>query len=73
MEYLVAFLTLLATVAYAVVIAVNIERGNRWAMEVARAFSMLDPSAYSHQLTLEARNEPVTETQAEAPADRLAA
>lgn len=73
MEYLVAFLTLLATVAYAVVIAVNIERGKRWAMEVARAFSMLDPSAFSHQLTLEARDEPVEKTGAETPADRLAA
>ena len=73
MEYLVAFLTLLATVAYAVVIAVNIERGKRWAMEVARAFAMLDPSAFSHQLNLEARSEPAKAVEPEASADRMAA
>lgn len=50
MEYLVAALVLLVTVGYAVVIAVNIEKGKSWALEIARAISMLDPQSASHHL-----------------------
>lgn len=73
MEYLVAFLTLAATVGYAVVIAVNIERGKSWAIEVARAISMLDPTSIDH--LLHQKHEPVDPDPAAAgsESDRLAA
>ena len=45
MEYLVAALGLLIAVGYAVLIAVNIEKGKGWALETARAISMLDPQS----------------------------
>ena len=50
MEYLVAALILLATVGYAVFIAVNIEKGKSWAVEIARAISTLDPQAMNRHL-----------------------
>lgn len=50
MEIVVAALILLATVAFAVFLAVNIEKGREWAVEIARAVSMLDPVSVSHDL-----------------------
>ena len=50
MEYLVAALILLVTVGYAVFIAVNIEKGKSWAVEIARAISMLDPQTMNRHL-----------------------
>ena len=37
MEYLVAFIALMTTVIFAVVIAFNIEKGKSWALEIAQA------------------------------------
>jgi hypothetical protein len=81
MEYLVAALVLLLTVSYAVFIAVSIEKGKSWAVETARAISMLDPATACFELRDRLR-EPVQESveaavepEAEAPGarDRLAA
>ena len=81
MEILVAALVLVITVAYAVFIAVSIEKGKTWAIEIARAISVLDPQSVSydlHQRAMEsvtvrndsrARTERVPQT----PDDRLAA
>ena len=62
MEYLVAALILLFAVGYAVLIAVNVEKGKSWALEMAQAISMLDPQTMHFELrarALEAR-EPST-------------
>ena len=59
MEYLVGALVLLFTVAYAVFIAVSIEKGRSWALETARAISMLDPVSSGFELRCRAM-EPVT-------------
>jgi len=53
MEYLVAFLALMTTVIFAVVIALNIEKGKSWALEIAQAVSVLDP--YSPDFVLQNR------------------
>ena len=50
MEILVAVLVLVITAAYAVFIAVSIEKGKTWALEIARAISMLDPQSVSYDL-----------------------
>jgi hypothetical protein len=50
MEYLFAFLALVTTVAFAVFIAVNIEKGKPWAFEIAQAVSLLDPNSLDHPL-----------------------
>jgi len=50
MEILVAVLVMLITVAYAVFIAVSIEKGKSWAVEIARAISVLDPQSVSFDL-----------------------
>ena len=81
METTVAALVLLITVAYAVFIAVSIEKGKTWAIEIARAISVLDPQSVSYDLnqrvleSVTARS--VRETQAvpetETVTDRLAA
>ncbi len=77
MEYLVAALLLLFTVAYAVVVAVNIEKGKGWALDIARAISMLDPQSVSRELryrSMEAASvRPVPEPAPEPVVDRLAA
>ena len=77
MEYLVAALVLLLTVSYAVVIAVNIEKGKDWALEIARAISMLDPHSVSYELRYRSQeapsSEPEPEPTREATVDRLAA
>ncbi len=78
MEYLVAALALLFAVGYAVLIAVNIEKGKDWALEIARAISMLDPQSVSYELRARRlaaepdEPEPEAARQPEAP-DRLAA
>ncbi len=59
MEYLVGTLVLLFTVSYAVFIAVSIEKGRTWALETARAISMLDPASSGFELRSRAM-EPVT-------------
>jgi hypothetical protein len=48
MEYLVAALLSLFAIGYAAVIAINIEKGRPWALEIAEAISMLDPQS-AHQ------------------------
>jgi hypothetical protein len=76
MEYLVAALILLATVGYAVFIAVNIEKGKTWAVEIARAISMLDPQAMNRHLrypVIENPSAPESEVVGEPQPDRLAA
>ena len=50
MEYLVAALALLLAVGYGVLIAVNIEKGRKWALETAQAISMLDPHHANFEL-----------------------
>ena len=73
MEYLVAVLTIALTVGYAIFIAVNIERGKTWAVEIANAISMLDPQSADHHLRYQARSGETQEATPEAPIDRLAA
>jgi len=76
MEYLVAALILLTTVGYAVFIAVNIEKGKTWALEIARAISMLDPQSMNRHLRYpltEANSAPEPEVVEESLPDRLAA
>ena len=65
MEYIVASLVLLLAIAYAVVIAVNIEKGKGWALEIAHAISMLDPQATSFDLRTRALEAPLAEAGAE--------
>ena len=78
MEYVVAALVLLGTVAYAVVLAVNIEKGKSWALEIARTISMLDPDSASHVLRVRAAERdavrpPDSPDEVEQPLDKLAA
>ena len=77
MEYFVAALLLVLTVTYAVVLAVNIEKGKGWALEIARAISMLDPQSVSHDLRYRSmespKTQPAREPNREAVVDRLAA
>ena len=79
METLVAVLVLVITVAYAVFIAVSIEKGKSWAVEIARAISMLDPQSVSFDLhqrareSLEVRAGSNAKAVAGLPRDRLAA
>lgn len=81
METLVAVLIVAITVVYAVFIAVSIQKGKRWAVDIARAISMLDPQSASFELrqraleSLTARERPQAATviTAERESDRLAA
>ncbi|MEM8768067.1 MAG: hypothetical protein AAGE43_11510 [Pseudomonadota bacterium] len=77
MEYLVAALVLLLAVSYAVFIAVNIEKGKGWALDIARAISMLDAQSASHDLRYRAMeaasSRPEPEPPSEPVVDRLAA
>jgi len=66
METLVAVLVLVITVAYAVFIAVSIEKGKSWAVEIARAISMLDPQSVSFDLHQRAMESVSVRTAAEA-------
>ena len=76
MEYLVAVLALATAIGYAVLIAVNIKKGKAWALEIARAFSMLDPGSVHYHLSQEADSSAVDKPEAVTSAaeeDRLAA
>jgi hypothetical protein len=79
MEIIVAVLVLLITVAYAVFIAVSIEKGKSWAVEIARAISVLDPQSVSfdlHQRAMESvtvRKGTAGNATPEPASDRLAA
>ena len=81
METTVAALVLLITVAYAVFIAVSIEKGKTWAIEIARAISVLDPQSVSYDLnqrvlesvTARSVREPRIAPETETVTDRLAA
>lgn len=77
MEYIVAAFVVLLTVIYAVVIAVNVEKGREWALEIARAVAMLDPQSINCELRTRAMESPVVDAapkaQPEPETDRLAA
>ena len=76
MEYIVAALIVVAAVTYAVFLAVNIEKGKTWALEIARAISMLDPQSVNHHMrerAMEAPVEQAVEVEPEEIPDRLAA
>ncbi len=66
MEYLVAGLALLIAAGYAAFIAVNIEKGKPWAIDIAKAVSMLDPGSIDHHLRQELQRERPVETPKEA-------
>jgi hypothetical protein len=72
MEYLVAVLLVVLTVGYAIFIAVNIEKGKPWAIEIARAASMMDPLSMDRHLRYEVEPE-VPAAREPQPVDRLAA
>ncbi len=78
MEYIVAALAMLLAVGYAVFIAVNVEKGKSWALDIAQAISMLDPQTVNYELRARAMEtepeapEPQTDPLPEAT-DRLAA
>jgi hypothetical protein len=72
MEYLVAVLLVVLTVGYAIFIAVNIEKGKPWAIEIARAASMMDPLSADRHLRYEVEPE-VPAVREPQPVDRLAA
>lgn len=81
METIVAVIILAITVVYAVFIAVSIAKGKSWAVDIARAISMLDPQSVSFDLrqraleSLTARDRPAADltATAEQERDRLAA
>ncbi|MGD8418484.1 MAG: hypothetical protein PVH91_15590 [Pseudomonadales bacterium] len=79
MENLAIALILLVTAGYAVLVAVSIHKGKRWAVEVARAISMLDPQGAAYDLRLRAvldatpPPEPEGTAARDAQDDRLAA
>ena len=78
MEYLVAALALLLATGYGVLVAVNIEKGKSWALETARAISMLDPHSVTYELQARSADqapvtpEPEPQAEVEVP-ERLAA
>ena len=57
MEYLIGLLVLGLAVGYAVFIAVNIEKGKSWALEIARAISLMDPNSVDSYLRYEVRSQ----------------
>jgi hypothetical protein len=74
MEVLFAFLTLGAAIGYAVFLGVNIEKGKPWALEIARAISVLDPHSVDQYLYVKRPEEDErTEKTAQPSSDRLAA
>lgn len=73
MEYAVALLTLLAAVGYAVFIAVNIEKGKPWALEISRTISMMDPNGRDLPQSFEAEASAEVETEVLPEPERLAA
>ncbi len=73
MEFLFAILTLGAAIGYAVFLGVNIEKGKPWALEIARAISVLDPNSVDQYLYVKRPEDERTEKEAQTPSDRLAA
>ena len=74
MEVLFALLTLGAAIGYAVFLGVNIEKGKPWALEIARAISVLDPHSVDQYLYVKRPEEDErTEKTAQPRSDRLAA
>lgn len=73
MEYLVAILALLAASGYAVFIAVNIEKGKSWALEIAHAISAMDPNSSSRPVELRESEEAEEVTAESVEPERLAA
>ncbi len=73
MEVLFAFLTLGAAIGYAVFLGVNIEKGKPWALEIARAISVLDPHSVDQYLYVKRPEDERTEKETQTPSDRLAA
>ena len=74
MEVLFALLTLGAAIGYAVFLGVNIEKGKPWALEIARAISVLDPHSVDQYLYVKRPEEDErTEKTAQPGNDRLAA
>ena len=74
MEVLFAFLTLGAAIGYAVFLGVNIEKGKPWALEIARAISVLDPHSVDQYLYVKRPEEDErTEKTAQPSSDRRAA
>ncbi len=74
MEVLFAFLTLGAAIGYAVFLGVNIEKGKPWALEIARAISVLDPHSVDQYLYVKRPEEDErTEKTVQPRSDRRAA
>jgi len=74
MEVLFAFLTLGAAIGYAVFLGVNIEKGKPWALEIARAISVLDPHSVDQYLYVKRpEEEERTEKSAQPRSDQMAA
>ena len=74
MEVLFAILTLGAAIGYAVFLGVNIEKGKPWALDIARAISVLDPNSVDQYLYVKRPEEDERiEKTAQPPSDRLAA
>jgi|GEM_PF-6596533 len=67
MEYMIALLAALVTTAAAVLIAVNIEKGKSWALEIARTISLLNPNSLaSPHMLVEADTRPEAQKNADA-------
>ncbi len=73
MEFLFAFLALGAAIGYAIFLGVNIEKGKPWALEIARAISVLDPNSVDQYLYIKRPEDEQTEKKAQPPSERLAA
>ncbi len=74
MEVLFAFLTLGAASGYAVFLGVNIEKGKPWALEIARAISVLDPHSVDQYLYVKRPEEDERTEKTDQPrSDRMAA
>jgi len=73
MEYLVAILALLAAGGYAVFIAVNIEKGKSWALEIAHASSAMDPNSLYRPMDLRESEESEEVAATPVEPERLAA
>ena len=74
MEIWFAFGLLLAATIYSVVIAVNIEKGKQWAIDIAKAISTLDPNCMDRHLRFELEREVAAgEVKPKPESDRLAA
>lgn len=77
MEWVFALIATSLAIGYAVLLGRGIERGQRWALEMARATGGLDARAAERKMWVQREVEPlveaVEETSAAAVANRLAA